>query len=277
LTICVGIQVNDGLVFAADSAVTITYGSNVNVFSHGNKVFNLHRQLPVCAMFSGLGNIGASSISSIAKDFRLAISGEGDYRVDPGNFTIKEVAEKAKKFIFDDRYNLLANKPNSDLMFHIGGYSSGGEKAERWLVKIVGEDNTSPDPVCQGDSPGLNWSGQPEAIYRLIMGVSMNHMAALKASGLDDEQSAAVSQALTRDMQANVVVDAMPIQDAIDLADFLVETTKRYVRFLPGADTVGGETDIAVVTRHEGFKWIRRKHHFSRALNPLPTEIDYAR
>jgi hypothetical protein len=50
----------------------------------------------------------------------------------------------------------------------------------------------------------------------------------------------------------------MPIQDAIDLADFLAETAKRYFRFLPGADIVGGDTDIATVTRHEGFKWINR-------------------
>jgi hypothetical protein len=46
-TICVGVQVNDCLVFAADSAVTLSYGvdSNgseiINVLGHGNKVFNL--------------------------------------------------------------------------------------------------------------------------------------------------------------------------------------------------------------------------------------------
>jgi hypothetical protein len=65
----------------------------------------------------------------------------------------------------------------------------------------------------------------------------------------------------------------MPVQDAIDLADFLVETTKRFVRFLPGADTVGGDTDIAVVTKHEGFKWVQRKHFFNTNLNPA--EVSY--
>jgi hypothetical protein len=60
----------------------------------------------------------------------------------------------------------------------------------------------------------------------------------------------------------------MPVQDAIALADFLVDVTKRYVRFLPGADTVGGDTDVCVVTKHEGFKWVRRKHYFDRVLNP---------
>ncbi|PPD15135.1 MAG: hypothetical protein CTY25_07615 [Methylobacterium sp.] len=63
----------------------------------------------------------------------------------------------------------------------------------------------------------------------------------------------------------------MPIQDAIELADFLVDVTKRYFRFKPGADTVGGDTDIAVVTRYERFKWIKRKHFYPAELNPRET------
>ena len=79
MTICVGIQVNDCLVFAADSAVTLSYGPDatgadiINVLPHGNKVFNLHRDLPICAMFCGLGNIGSESIASLAKDLRVRL------------------------------------------------------------------------------------------------------------------------------------------------------------------------------------------------------------
>jgi len=65
---------------------------------------------------------------------------------------------------------------------------------------------------------------------------------------------------------------AMPVVDAINLADFLVDLTKRYFRFLPGADIVGGATDIATVTKHEGFKWIRRKHYYPPELNPQETD-----
>ena len=64
----------------------------------------------------------------------------------------------------------------------------------------------------------------------------------------------------------------MPVQDVIDLADFLVETTKRYFAFLPGSNIVGGNTDIAIVTKHEGFKWIKRKHYYSEHLNRRNTD-----
>jgi ABC-type branched-subunit amino acid transport system substrate-binding protein len=67
----------------------------------------------------------------------------------------------------------------------------------------------------------------------------------------------------------------MPIQDAIDLTQFLVDTTKGYFRFLPGADIVGGDTDVAVVTRHERFKWIKRKHFYPAHLNPVETDHDH--
>lgn len=60
---------------------------------------------------------------------------------------------------------------------------------------------------------------------------------------------------------------SMPVQDAINLADFLVNTAKGYSAFMPGGNTVGGETDIATVTKHEAFKWIKRKHYYPAYLN----------
>lgn len=64
-----------------------------------------------------------------------------------------------------------------------------------------------------------------------------------------------------------MVHPTMPIQDAIDLVHFLIETTCGYVRFAPGPATVAQPIDSAAITRHEGFRWVRRKHYYSQALN----------
>ena len=64
------------------------------------------------------------------------------------------------------------------------------------------------------------------------------------------------------------VPDAMPIMDAIGLAKFMVDTATNCARFRLGTDTVGGLTEIASVTRHEGFKWVQRKHYYGPELNP---------
>lgn len=96
--------------------------------------------------------------------------------------------------------------------------------------------------------------------------------AALVNAGLPTQDVNTLLTGLQSQLEVNLVNDAMPVQDAIDLARFLVDTTKSFYRFLPGANIVGGETDIAVVTRHEGFKWICRKHHYPASLNLMETD-----
>lgn len=69
-------------------------------------------------------------------------------------------------------------------------------------------------------------------------------------------------------MRINLVEAPMPIQDAIDLSEFLVHTTAMFTRFKRGAATVGGPVESAAITKHEGFRWVRRKHYFDQTLNP---------
>jgi hypothetical protein len=121
---------------------------------------------------------------------------------------------------------------------------------------------------------GLNWGGQPDPINRLLIGFAQSTGAALLEAGVAPEQLPNLLSVIQAKTQAPLVVPAMPIQDAIELADFLVDMTKKFFRFYPGADVVGGETDIAVVTRHEKFKWVKRKHYYPADLNP--TELDHA-
>ncbi len=110
------------------------------------------------------------------------------------------------------------------------------------------------------------WGGQIQAISRLLLGIDPYLSTALPKLGLDESQMQSLDLEYQK-TQTPLVSDSMPIQDVIDLADFLVDMTKRYGAFLPGADTVGGDTDIATVTRYEGFKWIRRKHYYPHHLN----------
>ena len=69
-------------------------------------------------------------------------------------------------------------------------------------------------------------------------------------------------------MSIPLLAAPMPIQDAIDFGEFLVQTTATFTRFKHGAATVGGPVESAAITKHEGFKWVRRKHYFDGSLNP---------
>jgi hypothetical protein len=82
-------------------------------------------------------------------------------------------------------------------------------------------------------------------------------------------------KAKTRDYrQANHV---SPVMDAVALlpkdelaamAESLVNLTSFKRRISMEAETVGGPIDVAVISKGDGFIWIRRKHYFDSRLNP---------
>ena len=113
----------------------------------------------------------------------------------------------------------------------------------------------------------MTWNGSPEAITRLLFGTSTLTRTVLANVGLAD-QALLIMEAMQSQQVAPLIQAAMPIEDAADLAEYLVDTTVRFVRFMPGADTVGGPIEVAAITKHEGCKWLRRKHYYSRDLNP---------
>ncbi|MDP9412800.1 MAG: hypothetical protein M3Q08_01640 [Pseudomonadota bacterium] len=271
MTICVAVKVHDCLVFASDSALSLVQGGEtVNVYSHGNKVFNLVKGLPVCAMFCGMGNIGRSSISALAKNLRSELSrtvAEGG--LDRHGYTIADIAERTKAFLFG-RYEALAEKPAvpHSLEFYVGGYSAGSDLAEVWKILIANGECVGPVQQFAGlESAYVLWAGQPEALNRLILGYSQHLPDALLCAGLEPERLLPIMNFVREAVGTPLASDPMPTGDAIALADFLVSVTKHYVHFLNGADTVGGDTDIATVTPHEGFRWIKRKHFYPRELN----------
>lgn len=70
-------------------------------------------------------------------------------------------------------------------------------------------------------------------------------------------------------------VEFLPKDELASMADSLVNLTslKRRVT-LSHPQTVGGPIDVAVISRGDGFVWIRRKHYFSLELNPTwPTLV----
>jgi len=282
MTICVAVKVHDCIVFAADSASSLVEAGLAdgrsliaNVYAHGNKVFNLRKGLPIAAMTCGMGNIGPVSISNLTKDLRLRFySDDNEWRIDPDTYTIEEVAKKARQFFYQERYLALDPLPTGDheFQFWIGGNGAGEIHGEVWRIRIVNGECGEPECLAGTDHFDVLYDGQPEAINRLVNGYSQFLPAALLDLGLPAEELDAVLTHIESKTRAPLIAPAMPVQDAISLADFLVDTTKSFVRFLPGADTVGGDTDICVVTKHEGFKWVRRKHYFERRLNPREDE-----
>lgn len=270
MTIAISLKVNDGLVLAADSASTITSAQSIiNVYDNTNKVFNLHKSLPVGVITWGSGSIGNASIATLVKDFRSIITSDLVYKIDCSSYTIKDIADKFFDFIYNEYTREFATwNEKPELGFIIGGYSSGAPQAETWLIDIKGDNNQGPQLLCGQDNTGLNWFGQPEAIWRIVKGFSPKLIDILHAAGVKDDKIKEITNLCLQHLDSQIVIPPMPIQDVIDIAYFLIDTTTKFVKYSPGAPTVGGPIEIAAITKHEGFKWVQRKCYFSSKLNP---------
>lgn len=183
---------------------------------------------------------------------------------------MEEVAIKARKFLFEQRfreeYGGKEQQPGM-LRYWVGGYSSNSPLAELWDINIKGGECSGPTFLRNQADVGVNWGGDPEAVSRLVLGYSESLPAALLEVGATADTLTGIVDVIRNHAQVNLVWNAMPIQDAIDLADFLVGAAISFARFRPGAETVGGPVEIAAITKHEHFRWVKRKHYFSTLLN----------
>jgi hypothetical protein len=64
------------------------------------------------------------------------------------------------------------------------------------------------------------------------------------------------------------MVAVLPKDELASVAEALVNLTKFRRRVTPVSESVGGPIDVALITKGDGFIWIRRKHYFLPELNP---------
>jgi hypothetical protein len=282
MTVAIMVKVFDGVVLAADSATTLGLANgSAQVWNNANKIFHLHRTKPIGAMTWGIGNVGDASIATLAKDLRRRFMG-GDPNFDtwelPADYTMEWVTERLVDMIFDELYAPAfpgAGVGAAPLLgFLVAGFSCDGKQSEVWRIEF--NDATSrPQPRLEADKDQSGWAAyaQPQAALRLLRG----HDPALPtelAAVVPPANMPAVLQVLER-LNRDVVAPSMPFADAIALARYLVDVTVGYSRAQFGPDTVGGPIEVAGISRHEGFKWISRKHYYTAELNPGDPHHDY--
>ena len=276
MTIVVTIKVTDGLVLAADSATSFTdaAGNVAKVYNSANKIFNLVKVWPIGAMTYGAGSIGTESISTLSKSLRERLTprkppAQPDAIVlNKDSYTIEEVAKKAKDF-FEERYKAAYAQPVPGyfLGYRVCGYSNPPNAPEGWEIRILENSSEGPFRIYEDNHFGPLWAGESEALDRLILGLGSKTKEALVALGATPEVADQTLSQLVNHLYATLFLAAMPIQDAIDLAHFLVDTAVKFSHFSLRPATVGGPIEIATITQHEGFKWVKRKHYYSKEYN----------
>jgi hypothetical protein len=245
----------------------------------------LFKGRPLGCIAFGAGSIGNASIATLIKDLRSDLMNRQDVcgrSFDPEKYTVEEIAGIIADFLGAEfsKPGSAPMLPQMDIGILLGGYSAGKSSGEVWAVNFHQGKAQRPTRLRAENEAGINWGGSSEVLQRIMIGYSPAIFEVLAQVNSSSTGQVTVEQLfselnplLMAKLQAPVVFAPMPIQDAIDLAEFLVNAAIMYSRFIPGAQIVGGPIEIAAITKHEGFKWIRRKHHYNENLNPEPAHV----
>jgi len=158
-----------------------------------------------------------------------------------------------------------------------GGLKNGVANIEQinFLVAGFNEDKSHEVYVCylpgdiqkkrssneKGKEYGASWLGQTDLVSRIILGFDprIGNLPSFKKLGQN------IGNEL-RNLEYSIQWGTMTLQDGVDFSDLMIKTTTALQRFSDGIAAepgdmpgVGGDVDIAVITKKGGFVWINKK------------------
>ena len=108
---------------------------------------------------------------------------------------------------------------------------------------------------------GLEAAGAPDELKKVVSGIDVSKYQGLYKKSMDDYIDANYVNKLL-DM-----VSSLGKEDLGDMAENLVRMTCLKRHITTDEETVGGPVDVAVITKGDGFVWLKRKHYFSADIN----------
>lgn len=259
MTFIITVYVNEGIVMASDSRLTLSRTlTNQNEFkSQQSQVLmdivqsDANFKLFLAPNGVGISTCGDASINGeplagyieafmdeeIAQVLDSPI--EGDDVIEGGE--VDKVADQLLAY-----FKKLPGPP--DIAFHVAGYRTDGTKRVQqiWRVAVKSGEKTL---VNTNGEKGVLWDGEGDFMYRLIQPVYRK-----------TEQGEYVSLE-----NPDIAFHYFTIQDAIDFAVYATRTTVDSIRFVATrSKTVGGPIDVLVIKPRDAF-WVQRKQLQVRA------------
>ena len=261
MTIIASVKVRDGLVLATDSMTTIQgtideagHKAVIKTYSNAKKLFHIG-DAPIGAMIFGIGNIGQRSIEGLMFDFSTK---ELPKLSQEEKENVKEVAKVLFGY-FSNLYNgEFAGVPQEqklrDFRFgvFVAGCSTGKPFVEEWEFLLPKDKRVR--QVRSDTTFGASWRGIDLPFTRLLKGFDPRSRTKLKEHGVAED----VIKESLESWKASIAYDGMPVQDAINLAVFIVKTTIGLVSFEIGAPSCGGPLQVASILPDGTFKWIAK-------------------
>ena len=258
----------EGIVLAADSRVTLMaqLGGQMlpATFDNTTKLLRINRHDYVGVVTYGLGALGMGPVSP-----RTAHSYISEFEDSLGKkkrFKLVEFAEKLSSFFMKQWENQKMPKIEDhvkgrgpDMVFLLGGYNADEPYGRVYEIGIP--SRPTPKEWHPGNSFGPVWGGQQEFVGRLIHGFDPNLPGLVQQNlKLTDEQVEKLKAELSKEIQKKIPYPFLPLQDCVNLSVLLIQTTMQMQSFYVGLRGVGGEIDVATITKTGGFQPVREKN-----------------
>jgi len=125
------------------------------------------------------------------------------------------------------------------------------------------------------DGPGVFPFAQRDMVDLFMTGFSRKILANI-LNEIDTEfptDCQHIKETIARSIQNDIditiqLIQNLPKAELAVMAETLVNLTSFKKMFSRGMETVGGPIDVAVISKGDGFIWIKRKHYFEPELNP---------
>lgn len=260
-----------------------------DVFVGVTKMFQIYDRNGTCvaATTAGMAKLNDMSIASLARDFL-----EKEKDKTKAFVNVHAVANSFLRFFRkaykkDQKGTGLPEQYWSQLEFLVGGYGKHDNFPSLFRIKV--KDNTVDKEFDDGEC-GLAWSGQADAIERLIRGYdsSLRYLVESHIGELMDKHHKNMSDSMLKilkstldslgeempkgvntklptmpttnlgweDFHAAIDYSNLPLQDAIDFVSFLAFMQAGRQKFSRGFATVGGRIHIGLSRKGEKFNML---------------------
>jgi len=193
--------------------------------------------------FFGFGNkeiyptLNVINVKYALKDMLYAISGEAFYSINQQNKSW--IVPLAQRDVIDTILNGISSELNSVIL---QGVDNLLYKYNEELLKLV-KNNTD--------------------LYNRIINLNSNRIGIIKEF---EKNINSIKQQRYIIPLVNTV-SHLPKEDMGEMAESLIYLTYLKRRISSEEESVGGPVDVAVISKGDGFVWLRRKHYFDPELN----------
>lgn len=269
MSLGIAIKGSEGVVLAADSRVTlfnpIQNPATPNqlliipaTFDNATKLLKVTEQDRVGAVTYGLGAFitaqGPRTMQSYIPEFEQELK---DNNVGK-NIPTHEFAKHLSGFFQRQWDTFIKRPPNAgeEINFLVGGFNEGAAYGQVYRFSIP----TSATPVEQNEGDGqfgITWGGQMDLVFKLLFGFDAELPNFIESEmKLPTAQMLPLRQKMEQRFAAGIPYQFLPLQDCVDLAVFLIQSTINFQKFrTTTVRGVGGHVEVATITRSEGFKF----------------------